>query len=376
MPQPQSNTDPGRKVRVACNWIVGLLLAAIVAHVLLLPPKGEKPEPPPAETTGRINGAPLTLASTAAAANPLDASRAYGYLQQVCAIGPRISGTRGMFAQQKLIEEHFKPLADEIEFQRFQAPHPLKKTSRVRLANFVARWRPAATRRVLICAHYDTRPLPDQDRNPQARRSGVFIGANDGGSGVALLMEMAHLMNERFEEEATDPDFGVDFVLFDAEELVYRRSDPYFLGSQWFGTQYAKRKPLSDPDGGEPREWSYEGAVLLDMVADADLQVYWEAHSYNSRQTRPILQQLWAVADRLGVDEFVPRVKHEVLDDHLALRKYGGIRAVDLIDFDYPLWHTTGDTPDKCSGESMAKVGWVVWEWMRERGRPDAVQAE
>lgn len=369
MPESHPN-EPGRRVRVACNWIVGLLLAAIVVHLLLLPPKGyEKKDAPPEESLSGVVGLHLTRVSTAAAANPLDASRAYSYLQRVCAIGPRISGTRGMFEQQKLVDAHFKPLADEIEFQRFQAPHPLKNT-RVRLANFIARWRPQASRRVLICAHYDTRPLPDQDRDPRARRSGVFVGANDGGSGVALLMEMAHLMKERFEEEASDPDFGVDFVLFDAEELVYRRSDPYFLGSQWFGTQYAKRKPLEDPAGGEPREWSYEAAVLLDMVADADLQVYWEGHSYNSRQTRPILQELWAVADRLGVDEFVPRVKHEVLDDHLALRKYGGIKAVDLIDFDYPHWHTTGDTPDKCSGESMAKVGWVVWEWMLQKAQP------
>ncbi|CAN0364203.1 unnamed protein product, partial [Ectocarpus sp. 4 AP-2014] len=163
---------------------------------------------------------------------------------------------------------------------------------------------------------------------------------------------------------ATDPDFGVDFAFFDAEELVYTDRDPYFLGSQWFGRQYKDRRPRPNPAGGPAIKWSYDAAVLLDMVGDANLGIYWEGHSYGSRQSRPICREVWDVAERLGVKQFVPQVKHTVTDDHLALRKYGGIRAIDVIDFDYPYWHTTQDTPDKCSGRSLATVGWVVWEWI------------
>jgi glutaminyl-peptide cyclotransferase len=299
--------------------------------------------------------------------NPINAARAMGYLEAICAIGPRVSGSRGMIEQQKLITDHFKKLGMEVEVQRFQAAHPQNRSRRVKMANLVVRWRPEAIQRVLFCAHYDTRPFPDQDRDPQARRSGVFIGANDGGSGTALLMELGNLMAEKFDEAAPDQSFGVDFVFFDGEELVFNDRDPYFLGSQWFATQYAKRKPLPAVDGGEERVWNYDAAVLFDMVADKNLQVHWEGHSIASRQSRPIAREVWDVAERLGVKEFVPQVRHTVQDDHLALRQYGGIRAIDVIDFDYPYWHTTGDTPDKCSGESLAKVGWVAWEWLLQK---------
>lgn len=300
-------------------------------------------------------------------ANPVDGERAMGYLRDVCALGPRLSGSPGMLAQQKLVKEHFAALGVEAEEQRFQAANPRSRGQRVRMTNLVFRWRPEATRRVLLCAHYDTRPFPDQDPSPTQRRSGVFLGANDGASGVALLMELGNLLAKRLDEGAPDKDFGVDFALFDGEELVYSDRDPYFLGSQWFATQYAKRPPLAAIDGGKPRPWEYEAAVLVDMVADADLQLHFEGHSFATRQSRPVAREVWDVAERLGVKEFVPSVRHTVQDDHLALRQYGGIRAIDVIDFDYPAWHTTADTPERCSGDSLAKVGWVLWEWIVER---------
>lgn len=386
-----SSPEPGRAVRVACNWVVGALLLAVIAHLVLLPPgpggdeegsveagaeEAEEAEEQ-VEPVGWKDRPPMTRVATAAG-SPLDPDRAMGYLRAVCDLGPRISGSRAMAAQQRMLVEHFEALGAEseteveVELQRFAAPHPRERSKRVRLANLIVRWRPNAPNRVLLCAHYDTRPMADQDPDPVARRTeGTCLGANDGASGVAALMELGHLMAERFGQEATDPDFGVDFALFDAEELVYSDRDPYFLGSQWFGRQYKGRRPRPNPAGGSPIKWSYDAAVLLDMVGDKNLRVYWEGYSFNSWGSRPICREVWAVAERLGVEEFVPKVKHTVQDDHLALRKYGGIRAIDVIDFDYPYWHTTQDTPDKCSGESLATVGWVVWEWLLERGRAD-----
>jgi len=103
----------------------------------------------------------------------------------------------------------------------------------------------------------------------------------------------------------------------------------------------------------------------LDMVGDADLQIYQERQSVAWRDTRPLVNEIWATAARLGVDEFVPRARHVVRDDHMALRNTAKIPTCDIIDFDYPAWHTEADTPRRCSGSSLAKVGWVVYEWLK-----------
>ena len=122
-------------------------------------------------------------------------------------------------------------------------------------------------------------------------------------------------------------------MLFDGEELVYVEGrDPYFLGSTWFAQQYAAKPP----------EHKYRWGVLLDMVGDADLQIYQEQHSVTWRNTRPLVNEIWATAKRLGVNEFIPRVGYYVLDDHLPLRNIAKIPTCDIIDFDYPAWHTEG----------------------------------
>lgn len=299
------------------------------------------------------------LSTPALAENPLDASRAYGYLQQVCDLGPRPSGSEAMQEQIDLLESHFEPLADRVEKQGFLAPNPLGGP-KVRMTNLIIRFHPELRQRVLLCCHYDTRPLPDQDRNPQARRSGTFIGANDGGSGVAVLMELAHHLKQLDGGSLSDGGVGVDLVMFDGEELVYTdrpdgSGDPYFLGSRWFARKYKQRT----------ENYDYVAGVLLDMVGDADLQLYYERNSWASRRSRAVVRGLWETAARLGVKEFIPRMKHTVRDDHLPLNA-AGIPTCDVIDFDYPFWHTEQDLPANCSGESLAKVGWVVLEWLKE----------
>jgi len=167
------------------------------------------------------------------------------------------------------------------------------------------------------------------------------------------LMEMAHLM------PALESRYGVDFVFFDGEELVYGDRDPYFLGSEWFARRYVD----------EPPAYQYRWGVLLDMVGDADLQIYQERHSIRWTETRPLVKDIWATAERLGVDDFIARGKHTVLDDHLKLRNIAKIPTCDIIDFDYGrgnrYWHTEEDRPGRCSALSLAKVGWVMHEWLR-----------
>lgn len=296
--------------------------------------------------------APATFATEGQSAG-FDGGRAYEYLRAICAFGNRRSGSPGMERQQELLEKHFKDLEVPVEYQRFEAKHPLTGET-VPMANMIMRWFPERKERILLCAHYDTRPLPDMDIDPRRRREGLFVGANDGASGVAVLMELANQMHT-----LTDR-YGVDMVLFDAEELVYGRRGKYFLGSTHFARKYAQGK----------RDYQYVAGVLLDMVGDADLTIFQEQHSVAWDETRPLVHEIWSTAARLGVHEFIPRVGYAVQDDHLPLYHIGKIPVIDVIDFHYPdarnsYWHTTQDQPGRCSAESLGKVGRVMLEWLR-----------
>lgn len=291
--------------------------------------------------------------------NPLNAERAFGYLTQLCELGPRYSGSQGMRAQRLLLKKYFSGLGGHVREQSFFWKHPLTG-ERVPMTNLIIEWHPEKKERILLCAHYDTRPKPDNDPNPRLRETGTFIGANDGASGVAVLMELAHLM------PALDGKYGVDFVLFDGEELVYgspdeRQRGEYFAGSRMFAQDYRR----------DPPPHRYRWGVLLDMVGDADLQLYQEQYSMYWRDTRPLVQSIWSTAQGLGVEEFIARRRYAVRDDHLPLHDIARIPTCDIIDFDYPenpenvYWHSVQDLPDKCSGESLAKVGWVVYTWLK-----------
>ena len=283
--------------------------------------------------------------------------RAMGYLQQICEIGSRVTGSPGMRRQQQWLSEFFRGQGADVSFQNFEIRHP-DNGEVVPVSNLVATWYPNRPKRFLFCAHYDTRPFPDSDpRNPKGR----FIGANDGGSGVAALMELSHQLND------LPSDLGVDIVLFDAEEFVWMQGrDEYFLGSNFFAEKYVSQPPAI----------RYQSGILLDMVGDRELKIYYEANSlkYAREQTRGI----FATAHSLGVDAFVRRSRHRIDDDHIPLNEIARIPTVDLIDFDYPrpgfgapsYWHTEQDIPANCSGESLATVVWVVHQWLLEQSEP------
>jgi glutaminyl-peptide cyclotransferase len=276
---------------------------------------------------------------------PFDGKRAYEYLKQLCAIGPRPSGSKGMEKQQELLQKHFEKLGAKVEYQRFQGRHP-ETGAAVPMANLIVRWHPESKKRILLCAHYDTLPLPLMDaRNPQ----GTFVGANDNAGGVAILMQLAEEIPKNKYE------YGIDFVLFDAEEFIFSTEQRHFLGSEHFARQYRDNPPAH----------RYRWGVLLDMVSGKDLKLYQERNSMFWKDTQPLVREIWKVAARLEVKEFIPRQKDAIEDDHIPLHDIGKISCIDIIDFNYPPWHTEGDTPDKCSPLSMAKVGWVVSEWLK-----------
>lgn len=283
-------------------------------------------------------------------AGAFDAARAMGYLKKVCALGPRISGSDGMMKQQELLQKHFEEQGGKVQRQRFTVKQRSRKQP-TEMANLIVSWHPDRPRRLILCSHYDTRPIADQEPDPR-NWTKPFISANDGGSGVALLMELAHHMKD------LKLQVGVDFVLFDGEEYVFNNDeegDLYFFGSQHFAKEYR----------GNRQRQRYLGAVLLDMIAGKNPRFAKEQHSW--AQAGPLVQEIWGIAAQQRAAAFRDEVGEAIRDDHLALNA-AGIPAVDVIDFNYMYnghWHKLSDVPENCSGDTLAQVARVLMVWLQ-----------
>jgi glutaminyl-peptide cyclotransferase len=289
---------------------------------------------------------PLAKATPA----PIDGDRAYGYLKAICQIGPRPAGSAANTKQRKMVADHFQKYGGTVREQPFSGVDPVSNAA-VSMVNLIGSWFPERVDRIVIGVHYDTRPFPDEDP-VFANRKKPFIGANDGASGVALLMEIAHHLKD------SPTPWGVDLVLFDGEELVYgggqNQTGEYFLGSKAFAAEYKK----------SPKDKArYVHGFVLDMVGDKDLVIDKEPHSLEFAPD--LVEEVWAVAKALKIPQFRDREGRAVLDDHLPLND-AGIPTIDLIDFDYPYWHTASDLPNHCSGASLSKVGKVVTAWLNQ----------
>jgi glutaminyl-peptide cyclotransferase len=264
--------------------------------------------------------------------------RAFGYVQQQMEFGPRIPGTPAHEQTGDWILERLRATADTVIVQSIT--HVTRQGQTLHLRNFLARFRTNASDHVLFLAHWDTRPHADQSQNLGQQRLPV-PGANDGASGVAVLLGVADAL------KAKPPAMGVDLLFVDGEDFgdFVRDSNDVLIGSRYFATH--------QPSGYPPLY-----AVLFDMVGDKDQQFYYEA---NSEAFAPeVVDRVWHVAADLGYGHiFIPGVKHSLTDDHVALQKVG-IHAIDVVDFDYPYWHTTEDTIDKVSATSLQVVGDVA----------------
>jgi len=271
-----------------------------------------------------------------------DGDRAMADLVAQCDFGPRPPGSAAHDSCRLFLVGRLQEYADTVIQQRFEFFDSLSNRS-FTLTNIIARFGAGDGRRIL-CAHWDTRPRAEHDPEP-TRRGEPILGANDGASGVAVLLEAARLFSLK------PPPRPVDIVLFDGEDYgPSGRLDLYLLGSRHFSR-------VVDP---EP----YDFAILLDMVGDADLRVGPEV--YSKRFTPELIDRIWSVAERLGIAEFDRNARYSLFDDHIPLLEKG-IPTVDVIDFDYPYWHTLEDTPDKCSAASLAKVGRVITTVIYER---------
>ena len=289
-------------------------------------------------------------ATMLAAPPPIDGERAYGYLKQIVEIGPHTAGSEANTRVRKLVADHFTKMGGKLREQPFRAVHPMTGKPLL-MVNLVASWKPENLQRIVIGAHYDTRPHPDQEALPD-RRNLPFVGANDPGSGIAVLMEIANHLT------GLDTQWGVDLVLFDGEELVFG-NDPrvgeYFLGSDEFARVYVEQRDR------RRSKMRYAAGMVLDMVGGRDLRIKQEPNSVDAAPQ--LVRQVWDVARSLRIDSFRREMGREVMDDHLALIR-AGIPTIDIIDFDYPYWHKADDLPENCSADSLADVGRVVTTWL------------
>lgn len=273
-----------------------------------------------------------------------DGERAMKVLVKQCAFGPRVPGTQPHEAARAYLAEELRKYADKVTVQAFQYDG-------IPMQNIIGVFNPEASRRILLCAHWDSRPHADMELDA-ARRKQAIPGANDGASGVAVLMELARLLKQQ------RPDVGVVIALLDGEDYGnFDTDEGVLLGAKYLARHYTNlgAKPVY--------------GVLLDMVGDRDLVINRER---NSQRVAPdVNDKVFQIAQELGYGKHLvkdPMV--EIVDDHIPLSR-GGIPTIDLIDFNYGPWHTLDDTPDKCSAASLAVVGETVAELVyRERGRP------
>ena len=268
----------------------------------------------------------------------VDGDLAYEHVLAQMALGARHPGSEGNRQTGDYILARLQEYGWEVSEQTFQY-------AGVPVRNIVARRGTGPA--VLFGAHYDTRLWADNDPDP-TRRQDPVPGANDGASGVAVLLELARVLGQE------DLDLEVRLAFFDAEDQGRIRGWPWSVGAAYTAQSLT------------PEEFPAY-VVIADMIGDADQQLYWENNSDPA-----LRQQIWALAAELGYgDVFTPTLRHSLLDDHIPFARRG-IPAVDIIDFDYPYWHTIADTADKVSPESLERVGRVLEEMVRRKtGLPE-----
>jgi len=261
-----------------------------------------------------------------------DGERAYRDVVAQMQFGPRITGTEGNRRAGDYIAEQLKQAGWAVEFQEFGY-----KSTPIR--NIIGRANLGKGPIISLGAHYDTRRWASQD---PTHSTDPVPGANDGASGVAVLLELARVLNlNKVHHE-------VWLVFFDAEDNGDIEGWDWLVGSTYMA-ETLKVQP--------------EAMILLDMIGDADQQIYYEMDS-----DRALSAKIWSIAAQLGYgDHFIPEPRWRIIDDHIPFVQRG-IPAVDIIDFDYPYWHTISDTADKVSSDSLERTGRTLQVFLETTG--------
>ena len=272
-----------------------------------------------------------------------NSKRAMELLKTQCALGPRYPGSPGHVKMKILLEEFLYPLSDSLYIMDEEIPHPYHSNT-LHLTNYLARYHIEASYRIMLMAHFDTREFADQDPDSNNHRLPI-IGANDGASGVAVILTLAEILH------ILPPlNIGIDLLFVDGEDQGHSGdSESFGLGTQAFARHVPHPRP--------------QFAICLDMVADHEQ--HFPIEHFSLKQAPAVVQSIWSLANELGYNQFENRMGHAVMDDHYYLYKYAKIPAIDIIDFDYPnsevnYWHTLKDIPENCSTESLESIGTVM----------------
>jgi len=271
---------------------------------------------------------------------------AFNWLETQCEFGPRNPGSQGYYDCKDFFITNLEEFSDTVFIQNFNYTES-HFSQTYDLTNIIAQFNAKSDKHILLGAHWDTRPWADMDLNP-ANRFTPIIGANDGASGVAVLLELAKMF------KANPPPINISIVLFDGEDMgVEGINDSWAKGSQYF----AERLPIQKPDYG----------IIIDMIGDKNLELPIERNSY--RVAPKLITELWELAEKLKLSAFQNRLGYDIYDDHIPLWEIAEIPTIDLIDFNYPnqrinYWHTLNDIPQNCSPESLEQVGRLLTNYI------------
>jgi glutaminyl-peptide cyclotransferase len=283
----------------------------------------------------------LSVACNGSTPPEFSADSAWTFLLAQCDFGPRVPGTPEHEKTVQYLASTLKTQGATVQFQRFEIDDPYGDR-KLPLTNIIGSFFPDRRERVILTAHYDTRPRADQETEDSLRALPI-LGANDGASGVAVLLEIGRLI-------AGDPPdrVGVDIVFFDGEDYG-KESDltNYLLGSKYFVANLGSYRPSC--------------GILLDMVGGENCRIRQEANSMVGAPE--LVTDLFARAARLELDVFVPERGDPIYDDHIPFLR-AGIPMVDLIGIPYEHWHTLGDTPEACSPETLRQVGTLLLDFL------------
>lgn len=295
-----------------------------------------------------------TVAEAVATGPEFSADSAYAYCAAQCDFGPRLMNTEAHDKCGDWIEQQFRHFGMAVSRQETVVKG--YDGTPLNCRNIIASFRPGTKERVLLCAHWDSRPWADNDPDSTNWRKPV-MGANDGASGVAVMLEVARLL-----QHADSINVGVDFVCFDAEDWgtpqwsdVTPEGDPWALGAQYWAEKAHK-------EGYKARF-----GILLDMVGGAASTFYREAVSQQYAST--IVEKVWAAAKVAGYSSFFPDADGGMItDDHVPVNEKANIPTIDIIPFYAnceqssfgPTWHTINDTMENIDRNTLKAVGQTV----------------
>ena len=266
-------------------------------------------------------------------------NQAFEYIKKQCEFGPRYPGSEGHKKLADYLYNYFILNADSVIMFSDSILHPFSN-EKVEIKNFLIHHNIKSSERYLFIAHWDTRDRADKDLDVN-KQSIPILGANDGASGVALLMQLSnHIKNDISLEN-----IGIDILLVDAEDMGRPGYvDEWGLGTQSFVKQYKGILP--------------KYAICVDMIADKNPIFPIEKFSYNN--AKELVYEIWGLANDLGHKEFVWQLTHPIYDDHYYYHQGTSVPSIDIIDFDFPQWHTTDDTIENCSPKGLFIVGDVL----------------